>query len=92
MQSKLDSIMGKLQDASVASIKVVGHTDSVGSDEYNLDLSQKRASSVAGYLLGQGVAPNKVTSEGKGESEPVADNETEEGRAKNRRVELHVNR
>ena len=92
MQSKLDSIMGKLQDASVASIKVIGHTDSVGSDEYNLQLSQQRASSVAGYLLSQGVAPNKVTSEGKGESEPVADNETEEGRAKNRRVELHVNR
>lgn len=92
MQSKLDSVMGKLQDASVASIKVVGHTDSVGSDEYNLQLSQQRASSVAGYLLSQGVTPNKVTSEGKGESEPVADNETEEGRAKNRRVELQINR
>ena len=47
---------------------------------------------MAEYLLSQGVAPNKVTSEGKGESEPIADNETEEGRAKNRRVELHVNR
>nr|WP_180203146.1 OmpA family protein [Pseudomonas sp. SbOxS1]NYU02776.1 OmpA family protein [Pseudomonas sp. SbOxS1] len=92
MQSKLDSVMGKLQDPSVASIKVVGHTDSVGSDEYNQELSQRRASSVADYLLSQHVAPDKVTSEGKGESEPVADNETEEGRAKNRRVELHINR
>ena len=92
MQSKLDSVMGKLQDPSVASIKVVGHTDSVGSDEYNQELSQKRASSVAEYLLSQHVAPNKVTSEGKGESEPVADNDTEEGRAQNRRVELHINR
>jgi OOP family OmpA-OmpF porin len=92
MQSRLDSVMGKLQDPSVTSIKVVGHTDSVGSDEYNLELSQKRASSVAEYLLSQGVTPNKVTSEGKGESEPVADNETEEGRAKNRRVELNINR
>jgi OOP family OmpA-OmpF porin len=71
---------------------VIGHTDSVGSDEYNQELSQKRASSVAEYLLSQGVTPSKVTSEGKGESEPVADNETEEGRAQNRRVELHINR
>jgi outer membrane protein OmpA-like peptidoglycan-associated protein len=46
---------------------------------------------VADYLLSQGVAPNKVASEGKGESEPVADNDTEEGRAKNRRVDLHIN-
>jgi len=54
-------------------------------------LSQRRANSVADYLLSQGVAPNKVASEGKGESEPVADNDTEEGRAKNRRVDLHIN-
>jgi outer membrane protein OmpA-like peptidoglycan-associated protein len=91
-QSKLDSLMPKLQSADVVSIKVVGHTDSVGSDTYNQALSERRASSVAAYLLSQGVAPNKLTSEGKGQSQPVADNETEEGRAKNRRVELHVNR
>ncbi|CAN7297340.1 OmpA family protein [Pseudomonas sp. GL-B-26] len=91
-QSKLDSLMPKLQSADVVSIKVIGHTDSVGSDTYNQALSERRASSVAAYLLSQGVAPNKLTSEGKGQSQPVADNETEEGRAKNRRVELHVNR
>lgn len=91
-QSQLDSIMGKLEDDSVVSIKVVGHTDSVGSDTYNQGLSERRASSVAQYLLSQGVAPAKVTSEGKGESQPVADNDTDEGRAKNRRVELHINR
>ncbi|MDN4545459.1 MULTISPECIES: OmpA family protein [unclassified Pseudomonas] len=91
-KSQLDAIMGKLEDASVVSVKVVGHTDSVGADAYNQALSERRATSVAEYLLSQGVAPNKVTSEGKGESEPIADNETEEGRAKNRRVELHVNR
>ncbi|AWY43181.1 OmpA family protein [Pseudomonas putida] len=91
-KSQLDSIMGKLEDASVVSIKVVGHTDSVGSDAYNQGLSERRASSVAQYLLSQGVAPAKLTSEGKGESEPVADNATDEGRAKNRRVELHINR
>ncbi|HEF4758386.1 TPA: OmpA family protein [Pseudomonas putida] len=90
-QSELDAIMGKLLDADVVSIKVVGHTDSVGADAYNQALSERRASSVAQYLLSQGVAPNKLTSEGKGETQPVADNETEEGRAKNRRVELHLN-
>jgi outer membrane protein OmpA-like peptidoglycan-associated protein len=91
-QSKLDSLIPKLQSAEVVSIKVIGHTDSVGSDTYNQALSERRASSVAAYLLSQGLAPNKLTSEGKGQSQPVADNETEEGRAKNRRVELHVNR
>jgi outer membrane protein OmpA-like peptidoglycan-associated protein len=91
-KSQLDSIMGKLLDADVVSIKIVGHTDSVGGDAYNQALSERRASSVAQYLLSQGVAPNKVTSEGKGESQPVADNATDEGRAKNRRVELHINR
>ncbi|WP_282412014.1 OmpA family protein [Pseudomonas sp. PS02303] len=91
-QSQLDSLMSKLQFADVVSLKVIGHTDSVGSDEYNQALSERRASSVAAYLLSQGIAPSKLTSEGKGESQPLADNETDEGRAKNRRVELHINR
>lgn len=91
-KSQLDSVMFKLQLADVVSIKVVGHTDGVGSDEYNQALSERRASSVAAYLLSQGIAPSKLTSEGKGESQPVADNDTDEGRAKNRRVELHINR
>jgi outer membrane protein OmpA-like peptidoglycan-associated protein len=91
-RSQLDSLMAKLQNADVASIKVIGHTDSQGSDAYNQKLSERRASSVAAYLLSQGVAPNKLTSEGRGESQPVADNDTEEGRAQNRRVELHINR
>jgi outer membrane protein OmpA-like peptidoglycan-associated protein len=91
-KSQLDALMSKFEDADVVGIKVVGHTDSVGSDAYNQALSERRASSVAEYLLSQGVVPNKVTSEGKGESQPIADNETEEGRAKNRRVDLHINR
>jgi outer membrane protein OmpA-like peptidoglycan-associated protein len=91
-RSQLDSLMAKLQSADVVSIKVIGHTDSQGSDAYNQKLSERRASSVAAYLLSQGVAPNKLTSEGRGESQPVADNDTEEGRAQNRRVELHINR
>jgi len=91
-KSELDALMSQFEDADVVSIKVVGHTDNVGSDAYNQALSERRASSVAEYLISQGVAPNKVTSEGKGESQPIADNDTDEGRAKNRRVELHINR
>lgn len=91
-RSELDALMSKLQGADVVSIKVIGHTDSVGSDTYNQALSERRASSVAAYLLSQGLDPNKLTSEGKGKSQPVADNGTDEGRAKNRRVELHINR
>ncbi|MFW9266439.1 OmpA family protein [Pseudomonas sp. D2-30] len=91
-RSQLDELMGKLSHANVASIRVVGHTDSVGTDAYNEGLSERRAGSVVEYLLTQGVAPAKVTSEGKGESEPVADNETDEGRAQNRRVELRIQR
>ena len=91
-KAQLDTLMDKLRNADVVSIKVIGHTDSKGSDAYNQALSERRASSVAAYLLSQGLAPNKLTSEGRGESEPVADNATDEGRAKNRRVELHINR
>ncbi|QXI13273.1 OmpA family protein [Pseudomonas zeae] len=91
-KAQLDTLMDKLRNADVVSIKVIGHTDSKGSDAYNQALSERRASSVATYLLSQGLAPNKLTSEGRGESEPVADNATDEGRAQNRRVELHINR
>ena len=91
-QGQLDSLMSKLQGADVVSIKVIGHTDSKGSDAYNQALSDRRASAVADYLLSRGLAADKLTSEGRGEREPVADNETDAGRAKNRRVELHINR
>lgn len=91
-KAQLDTLMDKLRNTDVVSIKVIGHTDSKGSDAYNQALSERRASSVAAYLLSQGLAPNKLTSEGRGESEPVADNATDEGRAENRRVELHINR
>lgn len=85
-------MLAKLQGADVQSIKVIGHTDSQGTDEYNQKLSERRASSVVAFLLNQGLTPDKLTSQGKGESEPVADNDTEEGRAQNRRVELHIQR
>ncbi|EKT4465918.1 OmpA family protein [Pseudomonas putida] len=90
-QQRLQSLLPKLNDPSVSSVKVIGHTDSVGSDSYNQALSERRASSVAEYLISQGLAPAKVTSQGRGEAEPVADNDTDEGQARNRRVELHLN-
>ncbi|WP_339546919.1 OmpA family protein [Pseudomonas sp. RA_35y_Pfl2_P32] len=91
-QEQLLGLMDKLKNADVLSIKVVGHTDSQGTDAYNQSLSERRASSVAAFLLEQGLAPDKLTSQGMGESQPVADNASEEGRAKNRRVELVIGR
>lgn len=91
-QSQLQALLPKLKGDDITAVKVVGHTDSVGTDEYNQKLSERRAASVVTYLEQQQVGAAKLSSEGKGESEPVADNTTEEGRAQNRRVELHLSR
>jgi outer membrane protein OmpA-like peptidoglycan-associated protein len=69
-------------------VEVAGHTDSVGTDEHNMDLSQRRAEAVRAYLIGKGISAERLVAKGYGESQPVADNDTEEGRFKNRRVEL----
>ena len=71
-------------------IQVSGHTDSTGSDEYNKQLSLKRADAVAQVLLGRGVKPAQIATAGAGEIQPVSSNATPEGRAKNRRVQLHI--
>lgn len=71
-------------------VRVVGHTDSVGADEYNQNLSERRASAVLGYLTKNGVAPTRLEASGAGESQPVASNDTSDGRAQNRRVELLI--
>jgi outer membrane protein OmpA-like peptidoglycan-associated protein len=86
----LTQISARLTGANLVSVKVVGHTDSVGSDAYNQGLSERRARSVADFLVSQGVPANKLSTEGLGESQPVADNASDAGRAQNRRVELHV--
>ncbi len=88
----LAEISKRLTDGAVISVLVKGHTDSVGSDAYNDKLSQRRADSVATFLVSQGVAAEKIKTEGFGESQPVADNATDEGRAQNRRVEIVVDR
>ena len=71
-------------------ISIEGHTDAIGSDAYNEKLSVRRAEAVFRYLVNRGVAPERMEVVGYGESRPVADNETEQGRAQNRRVELHI--
>lgn len=87
----LDTNARKVIDANVDSdIEVAGHTDSIGTEEYNLELSQRRTDSVREYLVSQGVDGSKLTSKGYGESQPIADNATAEGRARNRRVELRI--
>ena len=78
----------KLKPAMV--IEIAGHTDDVGSDESNLQLSQGRANSVRDYLLHAGITPRRVIAKGYGESQPVADNATEEGRQQNRRTEVRI--
>jgi outer membrane protein OmpA-like peptidoglycan-associated protein len=69
---------------------IIGHTDSTGNDQYNMDLSKRRAQSVADYLVSTGVDPDKLRVVGRGENDPIASNDTEEGRAENRRVDIIV--
>ncbi|MES9868814.1 MAG: OmpA family protein [Sedimenticola sp.] len=89
MMSALDDVAARVNaSAGDESLMIVGHTDSVGSEAYNQGLSERRAQSVADYLAGQGISAGKMSTMGKGESSPIADNGTSEGRAKNRRVEI----
>jgi len=89
-KAKLDDLVGKIKDINLEVIIAVGHTDAVGSDSYNQKLSVRRSEAVKAYLVSKGVEKNRVYTEGKGEKQPVADNKTGEGRAKNRRVEIEV--
>lgn len=89
-KAKLDDLVGKVKDINLEVIIAVGHTDSIGTDAYNQRLSVRRAESVKAYLVSKGIEKNRVYTEGKGEKQPVADNKTSEGRAKNRRVEIEV--
>ena len=89
-KAKLDDLVGKVKGISLEVIIAVGHTDSVGKDAYNQKLSVARSEAVKSYLVSKGIEKNRVYTEGKGEKQPVADNKTSEGRAKNRRVEIEV--
>ena len=89
-KAKLDDLVGKVKGVNLEVIIAVGHTDSIGTVEYNQKLSVRRAEAVKAYLVSKGIEKNRVYTEGKGEKQPVADNKTAEGRAKNRRVEIEV--
>ena len=89
-KAKLDDLVGKIKDINLEVIIAVGHTDAVGGDAYNQKLSIRRSEAVKAYLVSKGIEKNRVYTEGKGEKQPVADNKTSEGRAKNRRVEIEV--
>ena len=89
-QNTLDRVAQSMNQYPNSLIDIYGHTDSTGSDSYNMDLSKRRADSVASYLAMRGVNPARVRTEGLGERYPVADNNTPEGRALNRRVEIKI--
>jgi OOP family OmpA-OmpF porin len=88
--AKLNELVSKLAGVSLEVIIATGHTDSIGTDAWNDPLSVRRAEAIKAYLVGKGVEPNRIYTEGKGKRQPVADNKTAEGRAKNRRVEIEV--
>jgi len=89
-QQTLDRVAGSMNQYPNSLIDVYGHTDSTGADQYNLDLSKRRADSVARYLIMKGVNSARIQTQGMGEGYPVADNATEQGRSLNRRVEIKI--
>lgn len=89
-QTNLNKLAQVLVDNPDTNINIYGHTDSKGADSYNLSLSQRRADAVKVYLSGKGIASSRMMTKGEGESMPVATNDTDEGRAKNRRVEFAI--
>jgi OOP family OmpA-OmpF porin len=88
--SVLDGVADDLRKHPRLRVELQGHTDSRGADAYNLNLSQRRALSVRDYLVGRGVNPDQLVAKGYGETQPIADNDTPEGRAENRRVVMSV--
>jgi OOP family OmpA-OmpF porin len=84
----IDDALAKIQGTDLEMVIATGHTDSIGTDQYNQRLSERRAEAVKQYLVSKGIPASKVTTIGKGETQPVATNKTKEGRQKNRRVDI----
>lgn len=89
-QSTFNTIANTLKDYDKTAIHVVGHTDSTGSEQHNMKLSQQRAQAVANFMTSRGVNSKRVLTWGRGESEPIATNDTKDGRAQNRRVDIVI--
>ncbi len=89
-RAKLDDLANKVKSINLEVVIAIGHADAIGSDAYNQSLSVRRAEAVKAYLVSKGLEGNRVYTEGKGEKQPVADNKTADGRAKNRRTEIEV--
>jgi len=89
-KKNLDNLASSLSEFGDSKLLLVGHTDSVGTDAYNLDLSSRRASAVGNYLISRGVPSARVATSGRGESEPIVPNDTDADRQKNRRVEVAI--
>ncbi|WGH77569.1 OmpA family protein [Jannaschia ovalis] len=90
LQSDIRALAGNLQQYPNTTVQVIGHTDNTGAAAYNQDLSERRARSVASVLINQGVSSRRVVSIGRGESQPIASNQTPAGRQQNRRVEIVI--
>lgn len=89
-RTMLDDYAALLEKESFTSVEIAGHTDSIGAEEYNQGLSERRANAVMEYLISKGMRPESLKAVGYGESRPIAANDTRQGREKNRRVELRV--
>lgn len=89
-KKNLDNLAKSLSDFGDSKLLLVGHTDDVGTDSYNLDLSRRRAAAVADYLISRGVPAARIATSGRGETEPIAPNDSDADRQKNRRVEVAI--
>jgi len=88
--SALTQFSNSLKENPETDVQIFGHTDSSGNDQINIPLSQQRAGSVQNFLVGQGIVSSRLTAQGMGSSQPVADNSTNAGKAQNRRVEIYI--
>ncbi|WP_026897227.1 OmpA family protein [Daejeonella oryzae] len=89
-KSNIESLATSMKNNSETNILIIGHTDATGTDAYNKSLSVRRADAVKSYTVAQGISSSRLTTQGRGESEPIADNTTEAGKAQNRRVEIVI--